>query len=80
MGQLMRGHGVSGYFGTSLAPIAMACSLRISDNPTSDNLTPQGTITQGALDMGPYGDHLSCPSRSVVADTGFTSEEEGKMS
>jgi len=42
------------------------CDLRISDDPTSDNLTPQETITQDALDMGPGGVSLSCPGSSVV--------------
>ena len=31
------------------------CGLRISDSPTSDNLTPQETTTQDALDMGLIG-------------------------
>jgi len=43
------------------------CGLRISDSPTSDNLTPRETRTQDALDMGPDGDGLSCPGSSVVA-------------
>ena len=44
------------------------CGLRISDSPTSDNLTPQETTKQGTLDMGPDGAGLSCPGSSVVAD------------
>jgi len=44
------------------------CGLRNSDNATSDNLTPQETTTQDALDMGPDGAGLSCPGSSVVAD------------
>ncbi len=68
MGHLMMGHGVSWYFGTRLAPIALTCSLRISDNPTSNNLTPQETTNQDAPDMGADGAGLSCPGSSVVAD------------
>ena len=44
------------------------CGLRISDSPTSGNLTPQETTTQDALDMGPDGAGLSCPGSSVVAE------------
>jgi len=67
MGHLMTGNGVSWYLGTRLAPIALTCSLRISDNPTSDNLTPQETTNQNAPDMGPDGAGLSCPGSSAVA-------------
>ena len=48
--------------------IEATCGLRISDSPTSDNLTPQETTKQGAADMGPDGADLSCPGNSVVAD------------
>ena len=68
MVQIIMGHGVSWCFGTRLAPIALTCGLRISDNPTSDNLTPQETTNQDAPDMGPDGAGLSCPGSSVVAD------------
>jgi hypothetical protein len=44
------------------------CGLRISDNPTSDNLTPQETTTQDASEVGPDGPGLSCPGSSVVAN------------
>jgi len=44
------------------------CGLRISDSPTSDNLTPQETTNQDAPDMGTDGADLSCPGSSVVAD------------
>jgi hypothetical protein len=44
------------------------CGLRISDSPTSDNLTPQETTNQDAPDMGPDGAGLSCPGSSVVAE------------
>ena len=50
------------------------CGLRISDNPTSDNLTPQETTNQNAPDMGADGAGLSCPGSSEVAD-----EDGGKM-
>jgi hypothetical protein len=43
------------------------CGLRISDSPTSDNLTPQETTNQDAPDMGDDGGELSCPGGSVVA-------------
>ena len=46
----------------------MTCGLRISDSPTSDNLTPQETTNQDAPDMGEDGAGLSCPGSSVVAD------------
>ena len=51
-----------GVFGTSLAPIALTCSLRISDSPTSDNLTPQEATNLDAPEMGVGGGDLSCPS------------------
>ena len=44
------------------------CGLRISDSPTSDNLTPQETTNQDSLDMGRDGASLSCPGSSEVAD------------
>ncbi len=44
------------------------CGLRISDSPTSDNLTPQETTNQDAPDMGADGAGLSCPGRSEVAE------------
>ena len=46
----------------------MTCVLRNSDNPTSDNLTPQETTNQNAPDMGPDGTGLSCPGSSMVAN------------
>jgi hypothetical protein len=45
----------------------VTCGLRISDSPTSDNLTPQKTINQDAADVGADGAELSCPGSSVVA-------------
>jgi len=59
MTNLTMDHGVSECFGTSVAPIALTCGLRISDSPTSDNLTPQETTNQDAPDMGQMG--LVCP-------------------
>jgi hypothetical protein len=44
------------------------CGLRNSDNPTSDNLTPQETTKQDAPIMGADGDGLSCPGSSVVEE------------
>jgi len=44
------------------------CGLRNSDNPPSDNLTPQETTNQAAPDIGGDGAGLSCPGSSVVAD------------
>jgi hypothetical protein len=44
------------------------CGLRISRNPTSDNLTPQETTKQHAPEVGTDGAELSCPGSSVVAD------------
>ena len=49
--------------------------LRISDRPTSDNLTPQETTKQGIADMGPDGAGLSWPGSSVVADADDESEK-----
>ena len=83
MAQLIMGHGVSWCFGTSLAPApgilsearTLTCGLRISNSPTSDNLSPQETTNQDAPDMGhdaPDMGHdgagLSCPGSSVVAE------------
>ena len=44
------------------------CGLRISPNPTSDNLTPQQTTNQDAPDMGADWADLSCPGSSLVAE------------
>ncbi len=44
------------------------CGLRISNSPTSDNLTPQETTQQDMPDMGVDGDDLSCPGSGAVAD------------
>ena len=44
------------------------CGLRNPLNPITDNLTPQETTAQNALDMGADGIDLSCPGSSVVAD------------
>ena len=44
------------------------CGLRISANPTSDNLNPQETTKDDAPDMGLDGAGLSCPGSSVVAE------------
>jgi hypothetical protein len=44
------------------------CGLRISDSPTSDNVSPQETTKQDALKMGVDGSHLSCPGSSAVAE------------
>jgi hypothetical protein len=52
MAHLTMDHGVSGCCGTRLAPIALTCGLRILENPTSDNLTPQETTKPDAFDMG----------------------------
>ena len=68
MAQIIMDHGVSGCFGTNLAPIVLTCSLRNSDNPTSDNLTPQETTNHDAPDMGEDGAGLSCPGSSMVAE------------
>ena len=47
----------------------LTCGLRISDDPTSDNLTPQETTNQDTPDMGSDGSVLSCPGSKVVANT-----------
>ena len=44
------------------------CGLRISDSPTSDNLTLQEITNQDAPDMGADGGDWFCPGSSVVAD------------
>jgi len=69
MAQIIMGHGVSCFFSTRLAPAprtfnaarTLTCGLRISDTPTSNNLTPEETTRQAAPDMGPDGAGLSCP-------------------
>src|SRR5215472_3687940 len=45
-------------------------SLRISESPTSDNLSPQETTAEAAVDVGADGGRLSCPGSKVVADSG----------
>ena len=47
----------------------LTCGLRISSDPTTDNLTPQETTSQDAPDMGVDGAGLSCPGSNVVAIT-----------
>ena len=42
----------------------MTCGLRISPDTTSDNLNPQETTTQDALETGADGAGLSCPGSS----------------
>ena len=44
------------------------CGLQISDNPTSDNLTPQETTDQADLEVDADGAGLSCPGSSLVAE------------
>ncbi len=61
---------------TRLAPIALTCSLRNSDSPTSDNLTPQETTKRDTLEVGVEGAGLSCPGISVVANA---DDEKQKM-
>jgi hypothetical protein len=51
-----------------LPPQVSTSGLRISDSPTSDDLTPQETTNQDAPEMGADGGDLSCPGSSVVAD------------
>jgi hypothetical protein len=68
MSQIIMDHGGSGYFGTKWAPIVLTRSLRNSDDPTSDNLTPQQTTNRGTAQVGTDGDGLSCPGSSVVAE------------
>jgi len=53
---------------TKLAPIALTCGLRISDNPTSDNLTPQEITNEDFPDMGRDGADLSGAGSTVVAE------------
>ena len=42
--------------------------LRISADPTTNNLTPQETTMQDAPDMGPEGAGLPYPGSSEVAE------------
>lgn len=44
------------------------CGLRISDSPTSDNVSPQETTIAIAPDMAADRVSLSCPGSSVVAE------------
>ncbi len=46
----------------------MTCGLRILEDPTSDNLSPQQTTKEDGGDMAVDGPGLSCPSSAVVAD------------
>jgi len=54
MANLVVGHGVSGCFGTNLAPRKGPTTrgLGISDSPISDNLTPQEPTEPDTPDMG----------------------------
>ena len=52
----------------------MTGGLRNSENPTSDNLTPQETTSQADLEVGTGGAGLSCPGSSEVPDV---DESEG---
>ena len=47
-----------------------------SENPTSDNLTPQATTKPEAPDMGIDGAELAYPGSSVVADDGQTKDRD----
>ena len=47
--------------------VRTTCGLRNSDDPTSDNLTPQETTTQPAAQVEADGASLSCTGSSVVA-------------
>jgi hypothetical protein len=42
--------------------------LQNFDNPTSDNLSPQETTNQDAVELAPDGGGLSCSGSNVVAD------------
>ena len=44
----------------------MTCGLRNLVNPTSDNLSPQETTTQGTADVAEDGARLSCPGSSEI--------------
>ncbi len=68
---LIMDHGVSGYFGPSLAPrkVELTRGLGNSESPTSDSLTPQETTKQGDAEVGVDGACLSCPGSSVAADS-----------
>ena len=46
----------------------LTCGLRISDSPTSNNLTPQETTNSDVPDIGSDGDDFFCPGSGVVAD------------
>jgi len=48
------------------------CGLRIVPTPNSDNLTPQTTTQQDALEMVADGAGLSCPGSSVVPEVPVT--------
>jgi len=46
----------------------LICGLRISEDPTSDNVTPQETAKRDTLDVGVDGTGLSCAGSSVVTE------------
>ena len=54
----------------------MTCDLRISESPTSDNLTPQETTEQANIEVGTDGPELSCPGSEVADDDRRKSFEE----
>jgi hypothetical protein len=68
MARPIMGHGVSGCFGTSLAPSALTRGLGIVSNPHAAHVNPSETTTQDMADRGLDGDGLSCPGSSVVAE------------
>ena len=47
---------------------ALTCGLRISGDPTIDNLTPEETTNQDTPEVAACGASLSCPGSSGVAD------------
>ena len=46
---------------------ALTCGLRISGDPTIDNLTPEETTNQDTPEVAACGASLSCTGSSVVA-------------
>jgi hypothetical protein len=52
-----------------------SASYKISNSTTSDNLTPQETIKEADVDIGPDGFGLSCPGSNLVSE-----DSSGKFS
>ena len=61
-------HGAFSFEDALRLPDQLTCGLRISGDPTTDNLPPQEITIQETAQVGADGDGLSCPGSKVVAE------------